>query len=152
MNRKQTLKALTNIAERLGKEYNLTIVSKNAKTMGIWDYVVKDKSLSDILTEEFQKRGETFEEIHFTNVPIEDYDLYKDFKVTLGYYWTSPQICVGTQWGDGYANACFCDKDNKEDGDNYSLSSSQIFKEGGIPLFNKIMEYWYEEKTKIENQ
>ena len=152
MNRKQTLKALTNIAERLCKEYNLTIVSKNAKTMGVWDYVVKDKSLSDILTEEFQKRGETFEEIHFTNVPIEDYDLHKDFKVTLGYYWTSPQICVGTQWGDGYANACFCDKDNKDDGDNYSLSSSQIFKEGGIPLFNKIMEYWYEEKTKIENQ
>lgn len=152
MNREQTLKALMNIAERFCKEYNLTIVSTNSKTMGMWDCIPDTKPLSDILAEEFEKRGEKFEEIHFTNVPFEVYDLRKDFKVTVGYYWTSPQICVGTQWGDGYANACFCDKDNKDDGDNYSLSSSQIFKEGGILLFNKIMEYWYAEKDKMENQ
>ena len=148
MNRKQTLDALANIAERIAKEYNLTIVTSNDITFDLWDNIPNTTPLSEIISKNLEKSGEKFQEIHFTNVPYEEYDLRKDFMVTLDYYFTLPKISVGTQWGNGYTNAVFSGDDN---GENYKLSSSQIFDEGGIPLFNKLMDYWNEEKNKIEN-
>lgn len=147
MNREQTLTALNNIAERIAKEHNLTIVSSGEITLGVWDNIKDLPPLSKIIAEKLEATGEHFGEIHFTDVPYEEYDLRKHFKVTRSYHFSNPKIEVGTQWGSGYANATFCGDENDE---NYEMSSSQVFKEGGIPLFNQIMEYWHEEKKKIE--
>lgn len=154
MNREQTIRVLANVAERLAQEYGLNYITVKDKNCGVWDskeFTKSSHTMSSILREKLAETGENFEEIHFTAVPYEDYNLRVDFKVTLGYYWTNPQLCVGTQWGDAYMNINYSDmnKDNENVGEAYNISSMQIFKEEGISLMNKVMYYIREEQNKI---
>ena len=75
MNRKQTLNALTNIAERFAKEYNLTILTSNDITFDLWDNIPNTTPLSEIISKSLEESGEKV--IHLVgtsndNLTVED--------------------------------------------------------------------------------
>ena len=144
MNRKQTLAALIRIAESIARVHNLDVISVKDSDNGLWDntdFTGLHESVGEIFA---RKYGGKLQQTMFTAVPPEDYDLRKDFKVEVGYRFSSPKIQVGTQWGsDGYANVTFSARDKDRDLD-YQMSDAQIFKESGVKYFRVIMDYWHE--------
>ena len=148
MNRKQAEVALMIIAKKIAERHGCNIVSTRDSTNGLWDstdFTGWEHSLSELLEHKYGKMKET----HFTSVPIEDYDLRKDFKVSLEYRFGNPKICVGTQWGaDGFACVEFRAMDSENDAD-YQMCASQIFKETGIKYHRVIMRGWRDARKEI---
>ena len=153
MNRQQTLEALKNIASKLAEEKGLDIMTSQDISLALWDnpkFTNSNIPLSEIIKSSLEEQGEKYQEVHFTKVPYENYDLKKDYKVTLGYWFREPKISAGVQWGkEGYAGLTFINQAKEGEPENYEMSSSQIFQETGIAIFNRIMEYWNEERDKI---
>lgn len=145
MTRKQTIAALFTMAKRIAKANGLNIVSMKDSTNGVWDlkgFTGLNKTLGEYFTE---KHGKKLTETHFTAVPMEEYDLRKDFKVTVGYRFSNPQIEVGTQWGkDGF---CCVEFGGDENDNNYQMEQATIFKESGQKYYRMIMTYWHEMRT-----
>ncbi len=143
MNRKQTICALMTICERFAKRYNLTIISKRASENGLWDntdFTGFHKTIGEYLTGKYGKMEET----HFTNIPMDEYDLRKDFKVSFEYRFSSPKICVGTQWGDdGFACIELDPKDKGNDCD-YQISQGLFFNENGKKYLNTLIRDWHD--------
>lgn len=141
MNRKQTEQALYTMAKSMARTHDLTIVTVEDSKNGVWDekeFTGLYTSLGEYFTEKY---GSRLIETHFTAVPMNRYDLRKDFKVTVGYQFSHPMIEVGTQWGDdGYSCVVFS---GDEYDNNYQMSSAQIFKETGKKYFRQIMDDWH---------
>ena len=129
MNRKQTEQALYTMAKSIARTHDLTIVTVED---------CPNKTLGEFFT---RKYGSRLIETHFTAVPMNRYDLRKDFKVTVGYHFSRPMIEVGTQRGDdGYSCVVF---GGDEYDNNYQMFSAQIFNETGTKYFRQIMDDWH---------
>lgn len=148
MNRKQTIIALMTMAKKIAEQHGCSIVTTKGSTNGLWDstdFTGWHKTMGEYLTEKYGKMEET----HFTAVPFEDYDLRKDFKVSFEYRFSSPQICVGTQWGKGgFACVEFNPRDKENDTD-YQMSQITVFKETGIKFARVIMRYWRDARKEL---
>ena len=142
MNRKQTEQALYTMAKSIARTHDLTIVTVEDSTNGLWDDMkftdLNNKTLGEYFAEKY---GNRLIETHFTAVPMNRYNLRKDFMVTVGYEFSHPRIEVGTQWGDdGYVYVVFC---GDEQENNYHMRSAQILKETGMKYFRQIMDDWH---------
>lgn len=138
MNRKMAIVALNIMANRYAERYKLNIETRRNASNGLWDsteFTGCSKTFTQVLIEKYGK----LEEVHFTDVPFDTYDLRKDFKVSFEYRFGEPKICIGTQWGEG-GFACLelynaGKKDGKED---YRISELMCFKESGFHLMKML--------------
>ena len=143
MNRKQAIMALTTICTRLAKRYGLDIVSQRDSDNGLWDskdFTGWGITMSEYLTKKYGNMKET----HFTNVPYEQYDLNKDFKVSFEYRFSNPKICIGTQWGDDGFACMELSNYGKNDKEDYRIAELMCFKESGIKYQRMLYREWKE--------